>query len=112
MQCLLYFNLTYRFPHSITAFMSWQVAQNAGLAELVQLGTSSENNIIEGIRLGRKDRDDDTKRRQVVVSAGAHGREVRRALRLLAILLRSLTAFFSPAHRQFASGSQHLSLCT
>lgn len=60
--------------------MSWQVAQYPSLAQLVDLGTTYEEKVIQGIRIGRqpKHRDNENgRKRQIVITAGAHGREVR-----------------------------------
>ncbi|CAO1622344.1 unnamed protein product [Parajaminaea phylloscopi] len=69
------FHNRYHSLSDITAFLSWHVSQQPEIAELVELGTSHENNVIQGIRLGRKGSDSDQQRRQVVIAAGAHGRE-------------------------------------
>lgn len=53
------------------------------MAEMVDIGTTYEGRVIEGIRLGKRhaqdgDDDGDKGRKEVVIVAGAHGREVSR----------------------------------
>lgn len=65
---------SYSRSPSITAWLSWQVFQNPSLAELVELGTTYQEKVIQGIRIGR---DGGRGKREVVIVGGSHGREVR-----------------------------------
>lgn len=63
-------------PVSITAFLSYQVFKHPQLAELVNLGVSYNQNIIQGLKLGKKNKKTGQKpSKEIVIVAGAHGRE-------------------------------------
>ncbi|PWN25445.1 Zn-dependent exopeptidase [Jaminaea rosea] len=67
-----HFHNGYHNLANITAWLSWQVFQNPSLAELVELGTTYQEKVIQGIRIGR---DAGRGKREVVIVGGAHGRE-------------------------------------